>query len=101
MKFDITNPIYNDADAARAHLEETLWPMGPVCPHCKSQDVTALHGAKHRKGLYQCNVSACRQQFSVTVGTVFERSKIGLHKWVLCSHLMAASKNPYFSLTQK
>lgn len=90
MKFDITSPIYNDPDAARAHLEETLWPMGPVCPHCKSQDATALHGAKHRKGLYQCN--ACRKQFSVTVGTVFERSKIPLHKWVLCSHLMAASK---------
>jgi transposase-like protein len=90
MKFDLTKPIYNDPDAARAHLEETLWPMGPVCPHCKSQDATALHGAKHRKGLYQCN--ACRQQFSVTVGTVFERSKIGLHKWVLCTHLMAASK---------
>lgn len=92
MKFDITNPIYNNEDAARAHLEETLWPMGPVCPYCKSQDATALHGAKHRKGLYQCNRPECRHQFTVTVGTVFERSKIGLHKWVLASHLMAASK---------
>ncbi len=92
MKFDITNQIYNDEDAARAHLEAQLWPMGPICPHCKSQDVTALHGKSHRKGLYQCNVSACRQQFSVTIGTVFESSKIGLHKWVLASHLMAASK---------
>ena len=90
MKFDLTNPIYNDEDAARSHLEETLWPMGPICPHCKTQDVTALHGKAHRKGVYQCNV--CRRQFSVTVDTVFERSKIGLHKWVLCSHLMASSK---------
>jgi transposase-like protein len=92
MKFDLTNPIYNDADAARVHLEEQLWPMGPICPHCKTQDVTALHGKSHRKGLYQCNSNECRQQFSVTIGTVFERSKIGLHKWVLASHLMAASK---------
>ena len=90
MKFDITNPIYNDPDQARAHLEAQLWPDGPVCPHCTSQEATALGGSKHRKGLYQCN--GCRQQFSVTVGTVFERSKIGLHKWVLASHLMAASK---------
>lgn len=90
MKLDLTNAIYNDNDAARAHLEEQLWPMGPVCAHCKSQDATALHGAKHRKGLYQCN--QCRQQFSVTVGTVFERSKIPLAKWVLASHLVAASK---------
>ena len=44
----------------------------------------------HRRGLYQCN--SCREQFSVTVGTVFERSKIPLHKWVLATHLMAASK---------
>jgi transposase-like protein len=90
MKFNITNKIYNDEDAARAHLEEQLWPDGPVCPHCQKQNVTALAGKAHRKGLYQCN--DCREQFSVTVGTVFERSKIGLHKWVLASHLMAASK---------
>lgn len=90
MKLDITNKIYNDEDAARAHLEEQLWPDGPVCPHCQSKDATALHGKAHRKGLYQCN--ECRAQFSVTVGTVFERSKIGLHKWVLASHLMGASK---------
>jgi transposase-like protein len=90
MKLDITKKIYNDEDAARAHLEEQLWPDGPVCPHCQSQNATALTGKAHRKGVYQCN--DCREQFSVTVGTVFERSKIGLHKWVLAAHLMAASK---------
>jgi len=92
MKLDITNKIYNDEDAARAHLEEQLWPDGAVCPHCKSQNATALNGAAHRKGLYQCNEGECRHQFSVTVDTVFERSKIPLHKWVLATHLMAASK---------
>ena len=90
MKLDLTNKIYNDEDAARAHLEAQLWPNGPVCPHCQSKDATALKGKAHRKGLYQCN--DCREQFSVTVNTVFERSKIGLHKWVLATHLMAASK---------
>ncbi len=90
MKLDITNKIYNDEDAAREHLEGQLWPEGPVCPHCGSVEATALKGKAHRKGLYQCN--ACRDQFSVTVGTVFERSKIKLHKWVLAAHLMGASK---------
>ncbi len=90
MTIDLTNKIYHDEDAARAHLEEQLWPDGPVCPHCRSKDATALAGKAHRKGLYQCN--DCREQFTVTVGTVFERSKIGLHKWVLAAHLMAASK---------
>ena len=92
MKLDITNKIYNDEDAARAHLEEQLWPNGPVCPHCGSLSATRLEGKAHRKGVYQCNESQCREQFSVTVGTVFERSKIGLHKWVLAAHLLGASK---------
>ena len=90
MKLDITAKIYNDEDAAREHLEAQLWPEGPFCPHCGSFNATALQGKAHRKGLYQCN--DCREQFSVTVGTVFERSKIKLHKWVLAAHLMGASK---------
>jgi transposase-like protein len=92
MSIDLTNPIYHDDDAARAHLEEQLWPDGPVCPHCQKRDVTPLHGKAHRKGLYQCNNNECREQFSVTVKTVFERSRIPLAKWVLATHLMAASK---------
>jgi transposase-like protein len=92
VKLDITAKIYNNEDAARAHLQEQLWPSGPVCPHCGSFNSTPLHGKAHRKGLYQCNEAECREQFSVTVGTVFERSKIPLHKWVLASHLFAASK---------
>ena len=76
MKLDITNKIYNDPDAARAHLEQQLWPDGPFCPHCGSFAATKLEGKAHRPGLYQCN--DCREQFSITVGTVFERSKIGL-----------------------
>jgi transposase-like protein len=90
MKLDITNKIYNDVDAARAHLEQQLWPQGPFCPHCGSFAATKLEGKAHRPGLYQCN--DCREQYTVTVGTVFERSKIGLHKWVLAAHLMGASK---------
>jgi transposase-like protein len=92
INLDITLPIYNDEDAARAHLEKQLWPHGPHCPHCGSFNASPMYGTAHRKGLYQCNEPECRKQFSVTVGTVFERSKIPLHKWVLASHLFAASK---------
>lgn len=87
---DLTNPIFHDEDAARAHLEEQRWPNGATCPHCGSDKATKLEGKKHRKGLYQCN--GCREQFSVTVGTVFERSRVPLNKWVLATHLMASSK---------
>ncbi len=50
----------------------------------------ALQGKAHRPGVYQCN--ECRKQFTVTVGTVFERSKISLNKWLLVTHLMCAGK---------
>lgn len=49
-----TKPIYNDVDAARAHLEIILWPQGPVCPHCGSFDATLMKGKSHRPGLYNC-----------------------------------------------
>jgi transposase-like protein len=58
--------------------------------HCGSADVTRLEGKKHRDGLLQCN--KCREQFTVTVGTIFERSKIALNKWLLCNHLLCAGK---------
>lgn len=88
---NLTSPIFTDADEARAHLEKTRWPHGPVCPHCGIvDDATGLKGKAHRAGLYQCN--ACREQFTVTVGTVFERSKVPLNKWLLATYLMASSK---------
>lgn len=88
---DLTNPIFHDEDAARAHLEAQRWPTGPVCPHCGVIDqATRLAGESHRAGLLECR--ACRRQFSVTVGTVFERSHVPLHKWVLATHLITSSK---------
>ncbi len=90
MSVDLTNPIFHNEDAARAHLESVRWPDGPVCPHCQSKRVTRMEGKSHRKGLFHCN--DCELPFTVTIGTVMERSKIPLTKWVLGFHLMAASK---------
>jgi transposase-like protein len=86
-----TQARFIDEDAAREHLESLRWPNGPVCPHCGACERNSkLEGKSHRRGLYFCG--DCRQQFTVTVGTVFERSKIPLHKWVLATHLLCASK---------
>lgn len=91
MKNNPSDPIFHDEDAARAHLEAQRWPDGPVCPHCgETHRVHRLEGKSHRKGLFQCN--ACLQAFSVTVGSVMERSHVPLTKWVLGFHKMAASK---------
>lgn len=88
---DLTNPIYQDKEAARKHLEAIRWPNGPICPHCGVIGNSAeLKGKSTRPGVHKCR--DCRKPFSVTVGTVFERSKIPLNKWILATHLMASSK---------
>lgn len=88
---DLTNPMFQDADKAREHLEATRWPDGPVCPHCGSCDkVYDLKGEATRAGVYKCG--ACRKQFTVTVGTLFEGSKVPLNKWMLAVHMICASK---------
>ncbi len=87
---DITAPRFTDETAARVHLESLQWPDGPFCPHCGSLNATRLQGGHHRPGLIQCN--DCRRQYTVTVGTVFERSKVPLNKWLLANHLLCSSK---------
>jgi transposase-like protein len=91
---------YSDEAKARALLESILWPNGPVCPHCKCDDVykltpkppkpTRTKPRKQRQGLYCC--AACRKQFTVTVGTVMEASHIPITKWVMAMFLLCASK---------
>lgn len=91
-KVDLRNPIYHDDDAAREQLEKLLWPRGPNCPRCgvMGDRITKLQGKSTRPGVYKCK--DCRKPFSVTVGTVMERSHIPLSKWVLAAHLMGSSK---------
>ena len=87
----ISHPVFQDAEKARKYLESICWPNGPFCPHCgEAEAVTRLKGEKHRPGLIQCN--SCRLQFTVTVGTLFERSKVALNKWLLASYLLCSSK---------
>jgi transposase-like protein len=91
MASDLSNPIFDDEAKAREWLEARVWSNGPVCPHCGTVgEATLLKGKSHRPGLYQCN--GCREPFSVTVGTLYERSHIPLNKWLAATHLMMASK---------
>src|SRR5271170_2158532 len=90
---NLTDPRFTDPDKAREYLEAQRWPNGPDCPHCGNADgakISALNGNAHRDGLYQCG--ECREQFTVTVGSLMERSKIPLNKWLLAMHLMGSSK---------
>jgi transposase-like protein len=83
---------YQDPTAAREKLEEVLWPEGPVCPHCGSIGEHTLLVIKRRPNAGVRKCCDCRKEFTVTVGTVFERSHIELHLWFQVAHLMSASK---------
>jgi transposase-like protein len=91
MSADLQSPAFTNEIAAREAIEAVLWPHGPVCPHCGSFGRLGKVGGKSaRPGLYYCG--ECKRQFTVTVGTIFERSKMPLSKWWLAIHLMASSK---------
>jgi len=97
-KVDLKSPIFHDEDAARAHLESILWPDGPVCPRCgvMGNRITKLQGKSTRPGVHKCK--DCRKPFTVTVGTVMERSHIPLSTWVLAAQFMASSKKSMSAL---
>jgi transposase-like protein len=95
----IIAPHFQDLDKAREFMEAKRWPDGPECPHCGvvgeayrlEADLASKTAKSHgRKGLWKC--AACREQFSVTVGTIMEDSHIPLNKWLFAFHLLCASK---------
>ena len=89
MNINITNPIFHDEAKALAHLEASRWPNGATCPHCGSDRVRKMEG-NTQAGMFLCN--DCRDKFTVRTGGVMERSHVPLHKWLLATHIMAASK---------
>jgi transposase-like protein len=92
-------PHHLNEEAARAHIEATRWPDGPVCPHCGSVNeaykLTPNPASKHpvRPGVWKCKV--CAKQFTATVDSIFSDSHIPLHKWLLAIHLLCSSKKGF------
>ncbi|MBP1804677.1 IS1595 family transposase [Rubellimicrobium aerolatum] len=90
----LSRPYFHDEAAAFAHVEAVLWPAGAVCPHCgctgRITKVKPNLEKRVRMGLHRCG--DCKKQFTVTVGTVFEASKVPLHKWLQAVYLMTSSK---------
>lgn len=93
MEVDLGLGVYDerfqDPFAAADYLESLRWPNGPVCPHCQNADRHYRIKSATRK-LWKC--AACRKQFTVTVGTIFEGSHIPLNKWLLAFYLLCSSK---------
>ena len=91
MAFNITDPVFHDEAKARAFIEAQRWPSGPICPFCNgTEKLVRLGGEAAKRGLVLCQ--PCRKKFTVTVGTVMERSHIPLTKWLMTFRLMSSSK---------
>ena len=87
----LTSPIYSDEDKAREYLEAQRWPNGPVCPHCGcTGKIAPLGGKSMGPGWYYCG--DCQDKFTVRMGSIFERSHVPLHKWLLAFRLLCGSK---------
>src|ERR1700694_468784 len=85
----LSAPHFHDEAAAIVRLEAIVWPQGAFCPRCGGFDrITPVKGG--RPGLRRCG--PCKREFTVTVGTIFERSHVKLHKWFQAAHLLASSK---------
>lgn len=83
-------PYLTDPEAARAYLESRRWPDGPVCPRCASSQVWRISSASSRPGLWKCG--GCRRQFTVTIRTLFEDTKLPLHKWMQALLLLSSRR---------
>jgi transposase-like protein len=82
-----------DQETARQLLESRLWPNGATCPACKSAEQITT---RKRAGFYRCN--ACKLDFTVRTGTIFERSHVPLHKWVYAMYLLITARKGISSM---
>lgn len=87
--------VFNTEEKCRQHLEEIRWNGNPVCPHCG----TAEKPYKLKDGkTYKCSDKDCKQKFTVTVGTIFENTKLPLQKWFIAMYLVTSHKKGISSL---
>src|ERR687892_830110 len=90
LSFHVLDERFTDPLKAAEYLESLRWPNGPVCPHCGENERRHYPLKSKTRRLWKC--AACRKQFTVTVGTIFERSHIPLNKWLLAFYLLCSSK---------
>jgi transposase-like protein len=91
MKSELSAPHFHNEAAAFAYVEAKLWPHGPTCPKCGViGQAGRLQGKSTRPGLWKCY--ACRKQFTVRIGSVFESSHAPMHIWLQAFYMMCSSK---------
>jgi transposase-like protein len=78
---------FSDLDICTDFVAKLRWPNGPVCPRCGCVEYSYLTTRR----VWKCK--ACKKQYSVKLGTIFEESRLGLDKWLPAVWLVANSKN--------
>lgn len=84
--------MFPDNDSARVYFEARRWPSGAVCPACGE----AERIGKRKSGFFRCN--ACLLDFTVRTGTIFEKSKVPLNKWLYAMYLLVTARKEISSL---
>lgn len=84
--------LFPDEPSARKYLEGRLWKDGVTCPECKSKERITIR----KDSFYRCN--ACKLDFTVRTGTIFERSHVPLHKWVYAMYLLVTARKGISSM---
>lgn len=83
---------FKDEDTSKTYLEKQRWNDTPACPHCGSIKVYRTNRG------FKCGEKQCMKKCSVTVGTIFENSKIPLRTWFAAMYLIASHKKGISSL---
>lgn len=86
------NYIYKqlpNKESSYKYLETVIWNNKPICPYCKSFSSTEIQN-EYR---YRCNT--CKTSYSVTVGTIFHRTRLDIQKWLIAIHLVLKSDDDY------
>jgi transposase-like protein len=78
----------SDEKLCRAYMEQMRWGSEPFCPHCSSTKPYKLKNGKS----YRCSNRKCKKDFTVTVGTIFENSKIPLSTWLAAIFVLTGHK---------
>ncbi len=86
---------FNTEEKCREFLEQQRWNGTPACPHCASINVVRF--ATNNR-VFKCREKECRQKFSVTVGTIYENTKLPLTKWFLATYILSVHSKGISSL---
>ena len=85
---------FSSEQKCREYLEQQRWNGTPACPFCGSINVHRFPNGK----IFKCREKECRQKFSVTVGTIYQNTKIPLTKWFLATYILAVHSKGISSL---